>query len=111
MAPLLQSGAKPRKYRNVPTVVDGQRFDSKLEARYYEQLKLRRAAGEVLWFISQAPFRLPGGVIYRADFLVALASGGVDVVDCKGRLTQASANKIKQVRAIYGIDVKLVRKV
>lgn len=103
--------AKPRKYRNEPVVVDGIRFDSKLEARYYEQLKLRRAAGEVAWFTRQVPFYLPGGVVYRADFLVALAAGGVDVVDTKGVDTKESRNKRRQVKAIYGVDVRLVRKV
>ena len=39
-APLLP---KPNKYHNHPTTVDGIRFDSKREARYYEQLKIRKA--------------------------------------------------------------------
>lgn len=99
--------AKPRKYRNEPVVVDGIRFDSKLEARYYEQLKLRRAAGDVLWWARQVSFRLEGGVVFRADFVVALAAGPPDVVDCKGFLTRASANKHKQMLERYGIVVKL----
>lgn len=109
--PLLAPEQKPRKYRNEPVVVDGERFDSKLEARYYEQLKARRAAGEVLWWVRQVPFTLEGGVRYLADFLVVLAAGGADVIDCKGEDTQASINKRKQVKARYGVDVQLVRKV
>lgn len=97
--------AKPRKYRNEPVVVDGIRFDSKLEARYYEQLKLRRAAGEVAWFIRQPRFDLPGGVVYRADFLAVLAAGGVEVVDTKGQDTRESINKRKQAKHLYGVDV------
>jgi hypothetical protein len=96
---------KPRKYRNEPVVVDGIRFDSKLEARYYEQLKLRRAAGEVAWFIRQPRFDLPGGVVYRADFLAVLAAGGVEVVDTKGQDTRESITKRKQVKHLYGVDV------
>lgn len=99
--------AKPRKYRNTPVVEDGQRFDSKLEAACYRELMLRHAAGEVKWFVRQAAFRLEGGVIYRADFLVVLAPYGVEVIDAKGVLTQASANKIKQVEARYGVKVQL----
>lgn len=98
---------KPSKYRNQPTVVDGERFDSKLEARCFQWLKLRATSGEVLWFIRQVPFRLEGGVVYRADFLAVLAAGGVEVIDAKGHLTQASANKIKQVRERYGVEVVL----
>lgn len=98
--------ARVRKYRNQPTVEDGQRFDSKLEARCYRELKLRQKLGNVLWFIRQPSFYLHG-VRYRADFLAVMASGGVKVIDAKGALTQASANKIKQVKAIYGVDVEL----
>ncbi len=35
------------KYRNVKTVVDGIRFDSKKEARRYQELKLLEKAGEI----------------------------------------------------------------
>ena len=97
-----------RKYRNVPTVVDGMRFDSKAEARRYGELKLLRHAGEVRWFIRQAPFHLPGGIRYVADFLIAWSDSRITVEDVKGVLTRVSANKIKQVRALYGIDVQIV---
>lgn len=107
--PAEQTGVTKRKYRNEPVWEDGQRFDSKLELRYYRELKLRRAAGEVLWFTRQVPFILEGGVRYRADFLVRLTAGGVDVVDCKGEDTQESINKRKQVKARYGVDVLVWR--
>ena len=100
-----------RKYRNVPTVVDGMRFDSKAEARRYGELKLLRAAGEVVWFTRQVPFHLPGGIRYVADFLVVWADGRQpSVEDVKGVLTRVSANKIKQVRALYGVEVQIVGK-
>lgn len=103
--------AKPRKYRNVPAKsADDKRFDSKLERDYYEQLLLRWKAGEVLWFIRQPRFDLEGGVVYVADFLVVTV-GGVEVVDTTGVMTQAKANKLKQMRSRYGIEVKLVRSV
>ena len=86
---------------------DGERFDSKLELRYYRELKLRHAAREVLWWTRQVPFILEGGVRYRCDFLVVLAAGGVEVVDCKGHDTRGSLNKRRQVKARYGINVLL----
>jgi hypothetical protein len=43
--------AKPNKYGNQPVTVDGIRFPSKKEARYYEQLKLRQHAGDILYFL------------------------------------------------------------
>jgi 2-polyprenyl-3-methyl-5-hydroxy-6-metoxy-1,4-benzoquinol methylase len=101
---------KPRKYRNEPAVsTDGERFDSKLERDYYEQLVLRWKAGDILWFVRQVTFKLEGGVKYRADFLVVTKSG-VEVIDTTGVMTQVKANKLKQVKARYGIEVQLVRK-
>lgn len=98
---------KRSKYGNVPTIVDGIRFDSKLESRYFGILKNLWHAGEILWFTRQTPFVLPGGVVYRADFLVA-RKDGFDVVDVKGAyITALSRLKIKQMKAVYGITVKL----
>jgi hypothetical protein len=101
----------PRKYRNEPSYsVDEKRFDSKLERDYYEQLVLRWEAGDIRWFIRQVPFELEGGVVYRADFLVVTTAGDLEVVDTTGLMTQVKANKLKQVKARYGIEVKVVRK-
>jgi hypothetical protein len=105
--------AKPRKYRNHRVEVDGWVFDSKLEARRYEELKLARKIGFVDWFIAQVPFRLPGGIIYRADFVVVWSAKSnighcVRVEDCKGARTRVSINKIKQVEAIYGIKIDII---
>lgn len=97
---------KPRKYRNTPTVVDGIRFDSKLEARCYQWLFLQWKAGEVLWFVRQVNFDLPGGIKYRADFVV-VGRQGVLVVDAKGIVTPDCRNKVKLMKATYDIEVVL----
>lgn len=108
---VLPPAKKPRKYRNTPAKsADGKRFDSKIERDYYEQLLLRWKAGDILWFVRQVTFELEGGVDYRADFLV-VTPAGVEVVDTTGLMTQVKANKLKQVRARYGIDVQIVRSV
>jgi hypothetical protein len=102
--------AKKSKYRNVRCEsADGKSFDSKLERDYYEQLLLRWKAGDILWFVRQVTFELCGGVKYRCDFLVVTAAG-VEVVDTTGVMTRTKINKLKQIKARYGIDVKLVRK-
>ncbi|HEY1898632.1 MAG TPA: DUF1064 domain-containing protein [Steroidobacteraceae bacterium] len=96
------------KYGNQAYVdIEGTRFDSKLEWRCCEWLKARALNGEILWFTRQVPFTLEGGVVYRADFLAALAAGGVEVIDAKGHDTRAAKNKRKQVRARYGVTVQL----
>jgi hypothetical protein len=104
--------AKKSKFKNIRCQsADGKNFASRLERDYYEQLLLRWKAGDVRWFILQPNFDLEGGIVYRADFLVVTATGEVEVVDTKGCLTPESKNKIKQVKARYGIEVQLVRSV
>jgi hypothetical protein len=106
-----QPANKQPKYRNQRCLsADGKRFDSKLERDYYEQLLLRWKAGDVLWFVRQVNFELEGGVRYRADFLVVTPLG-VDVVDTTGVMTPAKRDKLKQMKARYGIEVQVVRSV
>jgi hypothetical protein len=66
---LLERVAKPSKYRNVPTDVDGIRFASKREARRWKELRLLFKAGEIQGLARQVQFMLPGGIVYVADFL------------------------------------------
>lgn len=109
--------AKPArsKHGNIRTEVDGIKFDSKLEARYYMQLKIEWRAGDVMWFTRQVRFELEGGVSYVCDFVVVRGNKSkaevksFHVYDCKGDPTQESLNKIKQVRARYGIKVELIK--
>jgi hypothetical protein len=81
--------------------LDGIRFDSKREAAYYRQLKLRVAAGEVVTFLRQTTFHLPGGVRYVCDFQVFLASGEVQFVDTKGVQTESFKAKKRMVEELY----------
>jgi hypothetical protein len=131
--PMKAKPARKGKYHNLPTEADGIKFQSKLEAKYYVELALRKKAGEVLYYLRQVPFHLPGGVIYRVDFLIVSYHTGytmgvqmkregardlrnfepmiVEYVDCKGMDTQDSKNKIKMVQAMYGVTIQIVRKV
>lgn len=98
-----------RKYHNQPTVVDGIRFDSKREARYYEELKLRRAAGEVTYWLRQVPLHMPGGTRYVVDFLVFFSDGRAPAyVDVKGRETQVFRLKRREIQHHYPIRIELV---
>ena len=104
---------KPRKYRNTPTIyksIQGfeRRYDSKKEATHAAHLDHLIKCGPVSWWLPQVSIPLPGGVIYRADFLVMWRASGPSFVDVKGRDTQASINKRKQVKALYGITVEIV---
>ena len=78
--------------------------------RVFEGLEAAMGKTVLAPAICETCFRLEGGVVYRADFLVVLADGSIQVVDCKGIDTQSSINKRKQVKERYGLDVLLVRK-
>lgn len=89
------------KYAAVACEVDGIKFSSKKEAAYYGKLKLRKAAGEVVQFIRQVPFHLPGGVKYVCDFMEFRADGTVRVIDTKGMLTESFKAKRRMVEELY----------
>jgi hypothetical protein len=101
---------KPRKHKYAAkkTVVDGIQFDSQKEARYYRQLKLRVQAGEVLFFLRQVPFHLPGGTKLVIDFLEFHTDGSVHVVDVKGMETAQFKIKKREVEHHYPIEVEIV---
>ena len=96
------------KFKAVPTVSDGIRFDSKKEARYYDELKLRMIGGEIVFFLRQVPFHLPGGVRYVVDFQEFHADGTVHFVDVKGMETAEFKMKKKIVEATYPITIEVV---
>ncbi len=94
------------KFNAKPTELDGIKFASKKEAKYYHELKLRQAAGEVLFFLRQVPFHLPGNVRYVCDFAEFLADGQVRFVDVKGYKTDMYKLKVKQVKAVFGVTIE-----
>lgn len=94
------------KFHARPTVHDGIRFDSKKEAARYETLKLLQTAGEVVFFLRQTRFHLPGNVSYLCDFLVFWADDHVSVEDVKGMRTEAYKRAKKQVEAVYPIEIE-----
>jgi hypothetical protein len=105
--------AKARhKYRAEPIVVDGIRFDSQLEARYYRRLLLKRDQGQILGFLRQVPLHLPGRTRLVLDFQVFELDGTSYFVDTKGFETEVFKVKLRQARELYPwADIRIVRKV
>ena len=101
------------KFGAIAVKKDGIRFPSKLEARYYEKLKLLRKAGEVLEFLRQPLFDLPGNTTYRADFIEFWNDGSIRVVDVKGMPpTEAFKIKKRMVEELYPhITIEIVTKI
>jgi hypothetical protein len=94
------------KFNAQPTTRDGYRFDSKKEAHFYDMLDLARQAGQVVFFLRQVPFHLPGNVTYRVDFLVFYANGDIRFIDVKGYRTKSYITKKKMVEALYPVTIE-----
>ena len=108
----IRESRKPKhKFGAVRTKKDGINFPSKLERRYYESLLLRQQYGDVVFFLRQTSFDLPGGVRYVSDFQVFLPDGTVEFIDTKGRDTPMSIAKRKMVEELYPVTIKIVKEV
>lgn len=108
------------KYGNKKTIVNGITFDSKMEAEYYQYLKLWEGI-TILDIQLQPKFLILSGytdsegkkqrpIYYKADFLVKYESGLVEVIDIKGVETKAFKLKKKMFESIYGRKLKVVTK-
>ena len=103
---------KKNKYGNKKTVVDGIKFDSKLEAEYYQLLKFKKAQGHIQDFklqpryTLQETFKRDGktyrSITYVADFEIMQNDGSVVVADCKGMMTDVFKIKAKIFTKLYG---------
>ena len=94
------------KFHAKPTQIAGIKFASKKEAKYYSKLLLRKKAKEVIFFLRQVPFYLPGGVKYVCDFQEFWTDGTVHFVDVKGFRTPMYKAKKKIVESIYPITIE-----
>lgn len=113
-----QKAGKRSKHGAVKTAIDGERFDSKLEARIWASLKLREKTGSIKGLRRQVRFSLfaHGGEhigTWRADFVWLEPSVGTDawqriVADAKSThtLKLPGWNRTKAIMlACHGIEV------
>lgn len=108
------------KYRNKKTVVGGQKFDSKKEAREYGRLKLLESRGDITALKCQVKFDFPinGKLVrfvdsnrvmhYVADFEYFDMYGNRKVVDVKGFKTRDYLIKKALMMAVHGILIQEV---
>ena len=103
---------KKPKYGAKKVEVDGIRFDSKKEARKYEELKLMKRAGVIKDFELQPEFELQPKfadtegnyyqpIKYRADFKVYYPNGDTVIIDTKGYRTKDYLLKRKMLLYKY----------
>lgn len=112
-AQLLTRKKKAHKYKASPTVVDGIRFDSKLEAKRYGELKLLQRAGAIRGLRVHVSFLLAVNNVevatYQADFVYE-QNGQIIVEDTKGYVTPEYKIKRALMLALHGVQIKEVRK-
>ena len=93
------------KFYAKPTELDGIRFSSKKEAKRYIELKTLQSSSEVLFYLRQVPFHLPGNIRYVCDFMVFWANGEITIEDVKGMKLPLYEAKKKILEATYPIEI------
>ena len=94
------------KYHNSKTIVDGIKFDSRLEAQRYQHLRILEQAGVIQALTLQPEFELQPSfkkngktyrrIVYKADFsYYSVREGKVIIEDTKGYVTKEYALKKK----------------
>ena len=100
------------KYKNEKKTIDGYRFDSKVEAKFYEKLVSDKAKGLILNFELQPEFTLVPkftnsfgkkvqSIVLKADFIVYELDHTQTVIDIKGMATSEAKLKRKMFWNIY----------
>ena len=97
---------KTNKFYNEKVIVNGIKFDSKLEARHYKELLLLERGGIIKELVLQPCFELQPkfekngekfqAITYRADFQYTLVKTGATIIeDVKGLETETFKLKKK----------------
>lgn len=105
---LVEGKGKSSKYNASPKRVDGWRFDSQKEARYYTKLKLMQKAGEISFFLMQVPVPIMGNKKHRVDFLVFYPDGSWEFHEVKGYETEPWRLKRDYIEDHYPFKIKVV---
>lgn len=102
------------KFGNIPTVVNGVRFDSKREAARYVDLCWLEKAGQIEGLRLQPKYPLVVNgqqvAIYRGDF--EYHEGGVKILeDVKSVATRTPTYRLKAklIQALYGLTIRETR--
>ena len=103
--------ARRTKYNSNKIIIDGTKFDSKDEAKYYEYLKQMKFEGKILNFELQPKFILIPKFQYRGktermatytlDFLVYKLDGTKTYIDVKGYSTQQGEFRFKLLKYLH----------
>ena len=95
------------KYNNKKTMVDDLAFDSKREAKRYQDLVLMQKAKLIRNLMRQQPFELIKGVKYIADFTYFDDTKGGEFIieDVKGFKTDVYKIKKKLMKHFHNVEI------
>lgn len=100
-----------RKYRNIPTEIDGERFDSKKEARRFVELRVLERAGEIADLTRGKKYNFSHDGVkigtYKPDFEYT-ENGKRVIEDVKSTSTKTQAYRLRKrmMLAFYGIEIR-----
>ena len=118
--PVDEPPKKKSKYRNEPTFVEDQRFDSKREAKHWQDLLLMKRKGLITQLERQVSYsfmvngrllRWPSGRLcqYDADMTYYDENGVFCVVDVKSKITmQNPVYKLKKMLMLHVNGVEII---
>lgn len=98
---------RPNKYHAKKQEFNGERYDSKFEARVAADLDLRLRAGDIKAVERQVDFpfvvngKRLGRFVYRADFLVTHNDGSKEIVEAKGMIMPIFKLKWELMQVCY----------
>ena len=95
------------KFGNKKTLIDGIWFDSKKEAKRYQDLVLMQKAKLIRNLMRQQPFELIEGVKYIADFTYFDDTKGGEFIieDVKGFKTDVYKIKKKLMKHFHNVEI------
>jgi len=109
-----------RKYRNIKSEYQGQKFDSKAELKRYLELWALLEIGEIVELRRQPRFELvkkieldgrtKPAIRYVADFEYLTKSGQRIIEDVKGMITPVYRMKRHLMKAVLGLEIKEIKK-
>ena len=104
---------KTSKFKAKPTVYNGVNYHSQKEVRAAQKLDFMVKAGEILSWISQVPFVLPGEtatgrpIKHYVDFMAFNVDGTYRLIEVKGFRVGLGELKRSQVEELYNVVIEV----
>lgn len=104
-----------RKYKNIPTIINGEKFDSRGEARRWQDLRLMEKAGEITNLTRQVKYDMVVNGVKICTFVpdFEYTKGGQLVTEdfkSKATMTPTFRLKAKLFKALYNREVLITKK-